>query len=71
LDRAEFVAEVEKRGVKMGLKDRTKWADLFDEQMASIKQDILSLNAAEKGIDNALFSAFGISNEEQLKIPKL
>ncbi len=55
----------------MGLKDRTKWADLFDEQMASIKQDILSLNAAEKGIDNALFSAFGISNEEQLKIPKL
>jgi hypothetical protein len=71
LDRAEFVAEVEKRGVKMGLKDRTKWADLFDEQMASISQDILSLNAAEKGIDNALFSAFGISNEEQLKIPKL
>lgn len=71
LTKPEFVAEIEKRGVKMGLKDKIEWGELFDKQVAEIEQDLVRLAAAKQDIDSAIFLAFGLTTEEQMLMPEL
>ena len=71
LTRGDFVAEVQKRGVAMTLRGRAEWADLFDEQTASIAQSLATLATAERNMDNTLYTAFGLNADERTKMASI
>jgi len=60
LTRTSFVDEVQKRGVTMAGRQRDGWADVFDEQKASVETNLAELKGAEQAIDGALLAAFGV-----------
>ena len=68
LSRTEFVEEVQKRGVKMSIKQKAEWANLFDEQKASVAKNLTALSTAEQAIDSALVAAFGLNAVERAEV---
>jgi hypothetical protein len=70
LSRTDFVNEVQKRGVKMSIKQKAEWADLFDEQKALVAKNLAALAMAEQAIDDALVVAFGLDAAERAEVAK-
>ncbi len=65
---ADFVAEIQRQGVVMTVKQKAEWVEFFDEKTESIAKSIVTVDSADREINDALCNAFCISSEEKATI---
>lgn len=67
LNHAEFIKELERRKIRVSIKQRAEWIEMLDEKKALIAHDILDVVKINDVIDALVFDAYALTPAERAK----
>ncbi|MCE6949542.1 N-6 DNA methylase [Cereibacter sphaeroides] len=68
LDTATFLRELQAQGLKLTVRNRPEWVDLFDRYKNEVQAAYAQLVHSTKAIDDAIATAYGLNDAEKAEV---
>ena len=68
LTRDEFLDELARQGLKLTVRNKAEWAEVFDEHRAKVAKSLAAFKAANQAIHESLCGAFRLSARELAQV---